>query len=668
VLFRSPEAQVTIWEDNIVNNKKYYYLDNNNNKIYFDDKDIINKNSSCYDPTIQIGTRQIKKDDIKLDQQRTYTPGQKIEKSIKKLLKDNLYSKEDTNKINERYTALKNSNWIETETINPELSPCTKLDAKYTDWKVENNKCECNGSKTNPGYLTAKLIRTRTNENKYGGEDKDKEPGIVSKFIICDKTFGKLNFTDSGLCPQDGKFTESNKTKWFAQPLKDITDSEGCKPIYGTSRTKIEKAEYTFPIETGNHHTEIEDDFDTKSPEFKNLNDLNIYELSNTKNNNTSTILTSRDKTKSFKFTRIGDKNNAKVFELERTSNCKPKAKFKDSDIKKLWKNTTGCDQDLTDEILLKNSNMNIKDYTYESNNTNFLNVIIPWIKTNILQYTIKDSNRSIMKDNTNILNQCYKTLPIKLTEKNRKDYLQNDVSILYPGVEYSNGFIWKKGNFTMIIENTGNLCIYKNYNLTKLNNDLYWSSETENNTDGYLAMQNDGNLVVYDKGNNAKWSSGTADNNGGYAELLLSKSENYPLLVIKNKDGQIKKYINKITLNLVNNDIYLYKKNYILLKGGDEEVLNDPTCIYPYIDYSNGFTWKNGNFKLTIEDNGNLVLYNSSKESIWNTQTTGDANNTNILSMRRDGNLVIYENGKGKKWFFTPEMAIYHKLYTVFV
>ncbi len=635
------EASVSIWKDIIIDNKKYYYLDNNNIKKYINDMDI--NNNSCYDPTIKISNKLIEKSDIKLDQERIYIPGEIEELSIKNLLKKN-YPKDSDITINNKYTLLKNSNWIETQTITPNLLPCSAINAVYTPWQ-DPNECICNGSGKDIDYLTANLTRTKTRDEKYGGIDIDKEKGIISKFIRCDKNYKKLNYTESGLCPINGKLTS-----WNIANTNNI-DSKGCSPIYGKDRKIIRKATYIWPIETGIHSEYITINFDLNSKEFKSLNLLDI---------NNEKILSNLTNTSKIKFKRREDNKNAKVFELEEITNCEPNPQFTDNDLKNNWKSITECEKELTDDILIKyNPNMNIEDYKYESNNTSFITAISNWTKKNILKYTIKDLNREIMKDNTNILKQCYDNLPLKLNNLNQKEYIDPPNNIIYPGIQYSDGFQWKKGKFTLIIQSNGNFCIYKDYDLKNLNNDLYWSSETEENSKGYLYMQEDGNLVIYDKDNNAKWSSGTFNNNSGYAELILSKSGNYPLLVIKDKDGKIIKYLNKITLNLINNNKYIYKNKYLELDGGEEEVLNDPTCIYPYIKYYNNFKWSNNNFNLIIQKDSNLVIYKDNKTSgasnaIWSTRTniTNETFHYRYLILQPDGNLVIYDANNNAKWY----------------
>jgi hypothetical protein len=78
-------------------------------------------------------------------------------------------------------------------------------------------------------------------------------------------------------------------------------------------------------------------------------------------------------------------------------------------------------------------------------------------------------------------------------------------------------------------MQNDGNLVI-------DCNN---WSTNTSQNNDAFLQMQNDGNLVLYNKdATKALWSSGTDGNNGAFAYL-----NNKGQLVISYKGKDIKKF-----------------------------------------------------------------------------------------------------------------------------
>ncbi|KAL0922368.1 hypothetical protein M5K25_006347 [Dendrobium thyrsiflorum] len=76
------------------------------------------------------------------------------------------------------------------------------------------------------------------------------------------------------------------------------------------------------------------------------------------------------------------------------------------------------------------------------------------------------------------------------------------------------------QGRDKFIIQNDCNLVLYSH-------GTPIWASNTGGLASGcYLAMQTDGNLVVYDYGNRAIWASNTGGENG-YYNLILQKDGN---------------------------------------------------------------------------------------------------------------------------------------------
>ena len=90
----------------------------------------------------------------------------------------------------------------------------------------------------------------------------------------------------------------------------------------------------------------------------------------------------------------------------------------------------------------------------------------------------------------------------------------------LLSGERLNQGQSLTQGNYQFIIQNDCNLVLYI-YGTPR------WASNTGGQASGcYLAMQSDGNLVVYDYGNRAIWASNTGGENG-YYNLILQKDGN---------------------------------------------------------------------------------------------------------------------------------------------
>lgn len=154
-----------------------------------------------------------------------------------------------------------------------------------------------------------------------------------------------------------------------------------------------------------------------------------------------------------------------------------------------------------------------------------------------------------------------------------------------------------------------------------------------------------------------------------------------YPYNILKSSNFNINPFINSnytfIAMNYGNNnkDLKEYKtffkysqlvpKNYIisndntLIKPAKFYTNNyreyqNSTALYPILKtgnvYSSDFSWVNNNYIMTMQNDGNLVIYktfrNKPRQAIWSTKT--GKNKGASLWCQYDGNLVIY--GKDDK------------------
>jgi hypothetical protein len=81
----------------------------------------------------------------------------------------------------------------------------------------------------------------------------------------------------------------------------------------------------------------------------------------------------------------------------------------------------------------------------------------------------------------------------------------------LMPGEVLSGGQSLIDGPYTMAMQTDGNFVLYAN------GNQALWQSHTYNNPGSDVAMQTDGNLVVYSSGGQALWQSGTYNQPGDH-------------------------------------------------------------------------------------------------------------------------------------------------------
>jgi hypothetical protein len=167
--------------------------------------------------------------------------------------------------------------------------------------------------------------------------------------------------------------------------------------------------------------------------------------------------------------------------------------------------------------------------------------------------------------------------------------------------------------NFNCVMQADGNFVIYDGKGKNPC-----WSSRTNGYTHARLALQDDGNLVVYASDNAALWSafSGT-----------LCKDNLMP-----NEDL------------IPNNAIYSKNKIYKLVYQDDGNL----------VIYKNGQpiwatnTNNKGTGRAIMQGDGNLVIYTLEGKPIWASNTSAPKFNGSRLVMQDDGNLVIYmTNGK---------------------
>ena len=133
------------------------------------------------------------------------------------------------------------------------------------------------------------------------------------------------------------------------------------------------------------------------------------------------------------------------------------------------------------------------------------------------------------------------------------------------------------------------------------------------------LEMQTDGNLVIYNKAEVAVWNTGTFGSQAAYAYFQA--------------DG-----------NLV---------LYSATGSGVVPSPNLPTTPGPTIPATNTNSSKlfkgqtiyssNGWYRLTMQNDGNLVIYNKAGDAVWSTLTGGTA--AHYAYFQADGNLVLYDN-----------------------
>lgn len=201
-----------------------------------------------------------------------------------------------------------------------------------------------------------------------------------------------------------------------------------------------------------------------------------------------------------------------------------------------------------------------------------------------------------------------------------------------------------------------------------------------------YLVFQNDGNLVMYNKNRSSVWDSKTT-NKGMRAEfqrdgnLVVYNSSGVPVfstntngrgnsLIIQN-DGNVVIYGNRNSVvwaskdngssqsgnyntGIIYKDKRIIKNSKVYSENGEYYLTfqTDGNLVVYYKNSTSPFWASNtvgvGN-RAIFQSDGNLVVYDKSNRAVFNTNTSNK--NSDRLVIQNDGNLVIYNTSGASVW-----------------
>ncbi len=202
-------------------------------------------------------------------------------------------------------------------------------------------------------------------------------------------------------------------------------------------------------------------------------------------------------------------------------------------------------------------------------------------------------------------------------------------------------------GQFVLAMQTDGNLVIYHK-------NSYYWDSNTHGNPGAFAQLQYDGNFVIYNLSNKPIWNTETRDitqiriqddgNLVGYSE----KGKSWWTGVIK-KDNTHNKGSNKLTPGQ-----RLGSGEYITSSDGRYTTLmqKDGNLVVYAPGYKvlwNSKTAGNSGSFAQLQGDGNFVVYSSTKKPLWHTKTNGKQ--ASRLLLQSDGNLVLYSMTQSALW-----------------
>ena len=202
----------------------------------------------------------------------------------------------------------------------------------------------------------------------------------------------------------------------------------------------------------------------------------------------------------------------------------------------------------------------------------------------------------------------------------------------------YSNGYTISSDNnkFKLQIKPNGAFYVHPADDA----NNVLWDSQTGTSTSARVVLQPDGNLVIVpSNATNTLWKSDTNGNDGAYCELT-----NFGLVLIRSKsNNSIIKCINQLDKDKVDKHKAVTSTSADkVFSTGWEKCFTSTNLMYPELVYTNDFTWTNGDFRLKIQTDGNLVTYNNYDNPLGHAGSSG--NSGGFCWLKNDGKLEMHK------------------------
>jgi hypothetical protein len=190
---------------------------------------------------------------------------------------------------------------------------------------------------------------------------------------------------------------------------------------------------------------------------------------------------------------------------------------------------------------------------------------------------------------------------------------------------------------FYLAVQDDGNIVVYAN------NKAAVWATYSNSAATGAkpykLRMQDNGDLVFYDNNNKVFWSSNTGDDIMNLTDSCMSSNEKVPCsltqLVSQNKKFVAKINDDKNVFGIYNSDgsvrkEYAFNQSastskkpfYLSVQNDGNIVVYSPDGSFLWASYSNRAATSNRPYKLKMQDDGNLVLYDNINKPLWSSGT----------------------------------------------
>ncbi|SDI97803.1 D-mannose binding lectin [Frankineae bacterium MT45] len=225
-------------------------------------------------------------------------------------------------------------------------------------------------------------------------------------------------------------------------------------------------------------------------------------------------------------------------------------------------------------------------------------------------------------------------------------------------------------GWYWVTMQADGNLVVYEN-ELVGTGSAVVaiWSSRTNGNPGAHFQLQSDGNAVVYSAGNKALWSTRTFGA-GPDVRFIMQSDGNLVLyrgstpiwnigVLPYGPPSPPPTPMNQLLAG-ASQSIYLQltsaSKEFELANFGSSISLSQRVSVKglvfetPVWSAGPDYNWPSTAGQLTMQTDGNLVLYSSPGHVAWSTHTAGTGTENRFV-VQDDGNLVVYTKANRAVW-----------------
>lgn len=207
---------------------------------------------------------------------------------------------------------------------------------------------------------------------------------------------------------------------------------------------------------------------------------------------------------------------------------------------------------------------------------------------------------------------------------------------------------------FYMNVLADGNVCVMRR-TPRGVQDEFAWCAGTHGQGANTLTLQEDGNLVIYNRSNQPVWSSSTTPyydnrfNSNSYKPVSLQLEDN-GALNLYSATGQV--VWSSANDNAAPEPVAQFPFQGANLPMAGKSLDGNMMPVESELNIGDAMVSQNQQFYVTLQADGNLVVYQKNRGAdsfVWGTMTQDQGGKQ--LRFQRDGNLVLYDNYDDPIW-----------------